>query len=210
MREDGVDRTDVDIVGRGGLYGVLEECLECENDILHALDVLNAMDKAVHTALTLGQFHLPVLVPELLVAHLGIGLRHLLCHTLEKLLGNSVERIVCQTGGTGHGGRAHETDQREVGGHVVLRKHPLTVRQLLILLQYLYVLHEINVRLLGDGHHAATHMERRVFQDIEVTAESHIVGIVGQEVEVDARVAFYLQRVLDVVAVEADAFVADG
>ena len=94
VREDGVDGTDVDIVGRTGLNGVLEERLESEDDILHALDVLDAVNELVHGALALGQLDLPVLSPELVVTHLGISLGELFGLALEEFLGYGVKAIV--------------------------------------------------------------------------------------------------------------------
>lgn len=55
MRQDGIDRTDIDIVGRTRLYRVLEERFQSEDDILHALDILDAVDELIHGALALGQ-----------------------------------------------------------------------------------------------------------------------------------------------------------
>ena len=103
MTENRIDRTDINVVGRTGLYGILEERLQGEDHILHALHILNTLDKTVHATFALRQFHLSVLIPELIVAHLCICLRHLLGHTLEEFLGNGVEAIVCQTGGTRDG-----------------------------------------------------------------------------------------------------------
>ena len=77
MRQDRVDWTDIDIVGRIRLYRVLKERLQSEDDILHAFDILDAVDELIHRALALSQLHLPILVPESVITHLRIRLRHL-------------------------------------------------------------------------------------------------------------------------------------
>ena len=120
VRKNGVHRTDVNVVWRARLNGVLEEGLQDEDDVLHALDVLDAVNELVHGALALGELHLSVLLPELFVAHLSIGFCHLFGHALEEFIRQRVEAIVRQTGGTRHGGASHEAHQAEVGGHVVL------------------------------------------------------------------------------------------
>ena len=76
-RKDGIDRTDIDIVGGTGLDGVFKQCLQSEDDILHTLDILDTVDELVHRTLALGEFHLSELIPEGIIAHLGIGLSHL-------------------------------------------------------------------------------------------------------------------------------------
>ena len=52
-------------------------------------------------------------------------------------------------------------------------------------------------------------MERRVLQDVQVAPETHVLLVVGQEVEVDARVTLDGECILDVVAIETDTLVAD-
>ena len=209
VREDGVDGTDVDIVGRTGLDGVLEERLDSEDDILHALHVLDAVYELIHGALALGQLDLPVLLPELVVTHLGISLGELFGLALEEFLGYGVKAIVRQTGSAGDGRAAQEAGKVEVCGHVVLGEHPLSVGQFGVLLQYLDIVDEVDVALLGNGHLATTHMERRVLQDVQVASETHVLLVVGQEVEMDARVTLNGERILDVVAIETDTFIAD-
>ena len=73
-----------------------------------------------------------------------------------------------------------------------------------IFLQNFYVFHEIDIALLGNGHFATAHMQRGILEDIEVASESHIVLVVGQEMQMDATVALNSQCVLDVIAIEPD------
>ena len=210
MAQDGVDGTNVDVVGRAGLHGVLEEGLQAEDDVLHALDVLDVVNELVHGALALRQLHLAVLVPEVVVAHLGVGLGDLRTHAPEELVGQGREGVVRQTRRTADDETPQEADHLQLGGHVVLREHPLAVGQLLVLLQYLHVLDKVDVALVGYGHLAATYVQRGVLQNVEVATETHVVLVVRQEVQVYARVALHLQRVLYVVAVEVDARLGDG
>ena len=86
----------------------------------------------------------------------------------------------------------------------------MSVGQLFVVLQYLHVFHEVDVSLLGDGHHAATYVERGVLEDVEVATESLVLQVVGQEVQVYARVSFDGERVLDVIAVETNALFGNG
>ena len=189
--QDGVDWADVDIVGGAGLDRVLKEGFQAENDILHAFHVFNAVYEPVHATLAFCQLHLPILIPEVFVTHLGIGLGHLLGQTFEQLFRQFFEAIVREACSSGHRGTAQKTHQREVCGHVVHRQHPLSIWQLLVFLQNLDILHKIDVALLGDGHLTATHMESRVFQNIQVAAKSHIVLIVGQELQMDTGVTHF-------------------
>ena len=49
----------------------------------------------------------------------------------------------------------------------------------------------------------------RVLQDVEIATETEVHLVVGQEMEMDATVAFDFHRVLDVEAVEVDGILAD-
>ena len=203
----GVYRTDVDVVGVVGLDRVLEECLQSEDDILHALRVGYVVDEGAHLALALGQFHLAVLVPELLVAHLGTGLYHLVALVAEEFVGQRLEGIFRQTCGACDEHAAHEREQFQFGGHVVDGLHPLAVRQPLVFLRHLHVLHEVDVALLGNGQLGTTDVECRVVEDEQFAAETHVLLVVGQEVQMDAAVVVDHHRVFDIEAVEIDALV---
>ena len=210
MGEDGVHRTDIDIVRRAGLDGVLEEGPQTEKHILDALDVLDAMDELIHRTLALGELHLSVLGPELIIAHLGISLGDFLGRPSEEFLRDGVEGILVHAGSTCTREATHKAEQLEFCGHIVLGEHPLAIRQLVILLQNTDIIDEIDIRLLGDGHLTTTHMERGVLQDIQVATETHVVLVVRQEMQVETRVAINLDGVLDIITVETDALFGDG
>ena len=53
-------------------------------------------------------------------------------------------------------------------------------------------------------------MERTVFQDIEVTAETEVLLVVGHKLQVIARVTVHGNRVGNIITVEGNSIVADG
>ena len=116
------------------------------------------MHERIHLALALGEVNLPVLVPEIVVAHHRVGLLHLARLALEELLGQLVECIVAQPRGAYHDGLGQEVGQLQLGHHVVLREHPRAVGQLGELLEHAQVLDEVHVAALGYGKLAAFHL----------------------------------------------------
>ena len=94
-REQSVHRGDIQLVGvTHDLDGVLDEGIQTEHDILEALDVLNLLDEVVHRVLALRQFHLAVLVPEVLASHAGVRFPDLRALALEQLLGQFGKGVV--------------------------------------------------------------------------------------------------------------------
>ena len=201
---------DVDIVGRAGLSGVLEECLQCKDDILEAFNVLYVVDELVHAALAFGKLYLAVLVPELLIAHLGIGLGNLFLDTSEQFGGNWCKGIVAEPGGAGDDNALQETEDAQFCDHIVDRLYPLAVFQLLVLLCDLHVLDEVHHALLGNGELGAPDVVSGVVEYVEVATESHVLLVVGQEMQVDAAVAVDHHSVFNIIAVETDAFITQG
>ena len=185
-------------------HKVLDEGLQAEDDILEALDLLNVMNELVHRTLALGQFHLAVLRPEVVAAHHGIHVLHLLLLALEELSRQRVEGIVGQTGITDDNEGLHETHPLEFGEHIIDGQHPLTIGQLAELLHDLHVLHEVDIAVLGDGHLTALHLPTGVSEDIEVATEAEVLLVVGQEMQVEALVVVDIERVLDIKPVEGN------
>ena len=109
MRQESVYGTDVYIVWRACFYRVLEERLQSENNILHALHVLNAVDELVHRTLALGQLHLSVLRPKFVVSHLCVRFRYLLRLTLEQFVRNGREGVVAHACDSAYGKAAYKT-----------------------------------------------------------------------------------------------------
>ena len=76
LRHNGVHRAYVNFAGvffRTRFDEVLYERFQSEEDILEALQLLHVLDELVDAAFALGQLHLTVLIPEVVVLHLGIG-----------------------------------------------------------------------------------------------------------------------------------------
>ena len=160
MRQDGVHRTDIDVVGIARFYGVLKECFQTSDDILEALDIGDVLYEPVHALLTLGEFHLSVLLPELLVAHLGVSFGHLFLGPLEELEWDGVESVVRQAGGAGDNDAGRdEVEQFQFCHHIVLGQHPLAVGRPCVFLGNLHLVDKVDGTLLGNGHLAAADMK---------------------------------------------------
>ena len=164
----------------------------------------DAVQEVVHGFLALGQLCLAVLLPEAVVLHTGIGVNLGLLTTFEEFVGYRVEGIVgqarCPDGHT----LLQEVVDDHLHDHIVNGQHPLTSRQLGKLLHQFQVFHEVDVRLVRQNQFATFHLIGRVFQDIQVATETEVLLVVGQEVDVDAAVTVYLQRIFDIVAIERD------
>ena len=192
-----------------GLNKVLDQSLKSEDDILKALDILQVADKVAHATLGLGQLYLAVLVPELIATHHGVHILHLFLRTLKQLFGQFVEGIIVDTGVTDDGKLLQEVGQLEFGKHIIHAQHPVAIRQLRELLHHLHILHEVYIALLRDGHLAALDLPTAVGQDIQVATETKVLLVVGQEVQMVAQVLVNHERVLDIIAVEANGILAD-
>ena len=213
LRDDGVDGPDVNLAGMlpgARLHEVLDEGLQSEDDVLEALHLLQLADEHIDGALALGQLHLAVFLPEVIVLHLGIGiLEHGLLAT-QQGLGNLVKGKVCAACGPDHNELLKEIGSLQLNKHIIDGEHPLAVVQLGELLQALHVLHPVDVAGLGDGQFAALHLIAGVGQDIDLSAEAEILPVVGCELQVVAAVAAHIDGVLDEEAVELDGILADG
>ena len=208
--EHGIDGTDIHLAGIAGLHKILHEGLHTEDDILEPLDLFQVMHKGIHLALTLGEVHLAVLVPEGIVAHHGIRFLHLLGLALEELAGEFVEGIVAQACGTDDDGFLQETGYLQFGYHIVGGQHPGAVGQLGKLLYDTQVLHKVHITPFGNGQFTAFHLIGGVSKYIEVSAEAEILLVVGQEMEVETAVTVHINRVFDIESVEGDGILADG
>ena len=191
------------------LHKVLDQSLQTEQYPLKALDILHAIDKLIHLTLGLGQLYLAILVPELIATHHGVHILHLFLGTFEQLFGQFVEGIIVDTGVTDDGKLLQEVGQLEFGEHIIHAQHPVAIGQLRELLHHLHVLHEVYIALLRDGHLAALDLPTAVGQDIQVATETKVLLVVGQEVQMVAQVLVHHERVLDIIAVEANGIFAD-
>ena len=202
-RNHGVDGADVDLARVARLDIVLYEGLRAEDDILESLYLLKVMDKRIHFALALCEVHLAVLIPEIVVAHHRIGLLYLTRLALEQLLWQRVEGVVAEPCGAYNDGFCQKVGQLKLGHHVVLRKHPRAVGQLLELLEHAQVLDEVDIAALGYGKLASLHLVRRVGHDVYVAPEAEVLLVVGQEVQVEAFFPIHKHGVFDVETVES-------
>src|SRR5574344_1229020 len=85
-RNHRVDRTDIHLAGRllcSRLNEILNKGTCSEDSILKSANLLQVMDKLIHPALALRQFHLSVLFPEGFILHHGISHLHLFLFALE-------------------------------------------------------------------------------------------------------------------------------
>ena len=113
-------------MGRG-LDKVLDKRLQPEDDILEAFDLLEIVDKLIHRALALSEFHPPVFVPEIVAPHHHVGIAPHLSLALKQLLGQFVEAVVAHTGGTDDKGLAEELGEGHLDKHIVDGQHPLAI-----------------------------------------------------------------------------------
>ena len=166
MAQDGVHRRQVNLIRIAGLDTVLDEGFESEYEIFEALDLLYLFQEGAHRTLVFGQFHLAVLLPEVLVAHLGIYILLFTALALEQLFGQLVEAIVRQARGTDDDDPLQKRGKLQFANHVVARQHPLAVGQLLKVLFHTQVLDEVDVGTLWYGQFAAPDVVAGILQDV--------------------------------------------
>ena len=210
---DGVHRAEVHLAGMvlvARFHKVLNECLHTEEDILKALQLLDAVDEGIHRRLALGQFHRAVLIPERLVAHHGIGIAPLLGLSPEQLLGQGIEGIVTESGGTYHDDLGNKLSNHHFHNHVIHRESPFAIGQACVFLHHLQVFHEVHVTALGYGEITPFHMEGGICDDIQLSTESEILLVVGNELEVVTKVTPHIHRILDIEPIERYGILADG
>ena len=193
-----------------GLDEILAENLQSHEDIAEATHGLHAFQEIAHLRLAGRQRHLSLLCPVGIVLSFGIGVDDGLVEALEELVGNLGELIVRQSRRSDGDALLDEVEEDEFDDHIVDGQHPFARGQLGELLDDFHVLDEVDVGAVGQDDLAALDLIAGVLQDVEVAAESEVLLVVGQEMDVDARVAPYGQGVLDVVAVERDGTVANG
>ena len=128
---------------------------------------------------------------------------------LEQLLRQLVEGVVCVTVVLDDDGLLDELRKGQLGDHIILREYPVAVVEAFELLVDAEVLHPVDRCLLGQCELTAAHMIGGVLEDVDVATESEVHLVVGQEVEMDTRVALDLHRVFDVETVEGDGVLAD-
>ena len=211
--DDGVDGTDVNF--RGSLFGTrLDEVLDANLEEGDGRPVprpfLHAFDESAHAFFAPREVDFPEVLPEGFLSHGGIGVddeRHL---SLEELLVDGLEGVVALAGGAYGDGFLKEVGECQLGNHVVGGECPLAVVEQGVFLLHPEVFDEVDVGALGERHVAALHVVGGVLQDVKLAAKAEVLLVVGQELEVVARVAVDLDGVDDVVAVEGDGLATDG
>ena len=168
------------------LHKVLDERFRTEDEELESLHVLHSLDEVAHRTLTFRKVNSTVLLPESLVAHHGIGLSPFSCLSLEQFLRNLIEGIIAQTGCSHHYRFRKELRERQLHEHVINRQRPLAVRQLSIFLNYLQIVHEIDITFLWYREVAFLHMQRRVGNYEDFATETEVLLVVGQELQMIA------------------------
>ena len=203
-REDGIHGGDIELIRIACLDRVLNQGIQANHDVLEALDILDVLHEVSHRILALCEFYLTVLAPEVLASHASIGLFYFRTFTLEHFLGNLCKRVIAQTGGADDDGFLDELCKLQFGNHIILGKNPFSVFELFEFLLYAHILHEIHGSLFRQSQFTAAYMIGGVFQDVDITSETEIHLVVGQEMQVYTTIAVDLEGVLDVEAVEID------
>ena len=194
---------------RSCIHEVLYEGLQTEDDVFEALDVLDVLDETIHGALTLGELHRTVLVPEVIIAHLRIRLMSFLLLTLEQLLIDLLEIVVLCTGSPDDDHLTEELGHRHLHEHIIRAEHPIAIIKLTILLNDLQVIHEVHIALLGNGKGTFAHMQRTVGYDVQITTEAEVLLVIGHELQMITLVTVNKRGILYIITVEADGVVGN-
>ena len=212
LGDHGVDRANIHLarVLLGTcLDKVLDQCLQSEDDILEALDVLQVAYEITHRALALGKFYLTVLVPELIATHHRVNILNLLLRAFKQLSGQFIEGIIVDTRVTYHRQFLQEAGHLDLGKHIVDTEHPTAIGQLRELLHYLHILYPVYITLLRNGHLATLNLPTAIGKDIKVATETKVLLVIGQEVKVIAQILVDHQGVLDIITIEPYGIFAD-
>ena len=184
LRDEGVDRADVELAGivsRAGLEVVLEEGLQHEDGVFEALELLEVVEESAHAGLALGELHLTVLGPELVAAVVGAGLELHGILLLEALVGQGIEGEAGLSRRAGHHALLYPVGEHQFHDHVVDGEEPLAVRLAFKLLHALHRLHPVHVARAGDVELAALHlvMIGGVGDDVDLSAETEVLLVIG-------------------------------
>ena len=152
-----------------GLHEVLYECLAYPNDLLESLDVLDALHELVHLALALCQGGRTLLVPEFLVAHLGVGLQFGVSLELECAVWNGGEIPLAVFHSTLHLHLLDKRGQFHLDNHLVVGHHLLACGKRLEVLDYIHLLHKVHIRSAGDAYLCPLHAPSGVGQHVQGT-----------------------------------------
>ena len=192
------------------LYEIFDECLNGEHNVVQSFNLAQLVDKRFHRALALSEFHLPVLAPEVVVAHLSIRVLEHGLTSAQQLLGYLIEGIVAATSGTHHNKLGEELGYGEFNKHIVERHLPLPSRKLRELLHALHVLNPVDIAGLGDGHLATAHLIGRVGKYEDLSTKAEVLLVVRSKVELEAAILSHHDGVSDIEAVELYGILSNG
>ena len=204
-----IDGTNIHFTGIACLNIVLCQQFKAQKNIFETTDGTHAIQEIIHSCFAARQFHLTVLSPKVVVHQSSIWVCHRLGLALKELGGDLRKLIIREAGGSDGHTFLKEIEQHQLHDHVVNAEHPFARWQFSKLLRDLQALNKIDICLIRQNQFAALHLIRRVLQHIQVATEAEILLVVGQEMQVDTRVALNEQRVFDIVAVEGDGTIAD-
>ena len=205
-RDDGVDRSDVDLAAslRGRLDEVFGHGLDADHDPLEPARFAHLLDKLLHVGLAMRQGRASVFGPESLVARLGLRLIDGRGMAAEEAVVDGVEGIVVEARGAHDHGSLDQARQLELGHHVVRGQGPVAIGQPLKLLLEADGLDEVDARAVGHLHDASADVERGVVEDVELAAEAEVLVVGRHKLEADATVARHGHGILDIEMVETD------
>ena len=132
-----------------------------------------------------------------------------LLFTLEQFLVDLFKIVILCTGGPDDNHLTEEFGYRHLHEHIIRTEHPLPIIQLPIFLNDLQVIHEVHITLLRDGQCTFTDMQGTVGNDIQITAETEVLLVIGHELQMITLVAVNKRCILNIITVETDRVVSD-
>ena len=210
---DGIDRTDIELAGMllgTCLHKVLNQCLGTEDDILEARYLLDAVHEDIHRALLLGERYLANLGPILVALGQHVGLLDDTTLQTEKAGFYLVKLIVAVFGCTLHFQSLNTLHEVKFHGHIVIRQHPVAVRQLGEFLYDIKIFHKVDTCLLRQIHGTFADGIGRVLDHVEVAGEAKVLRILRDECQVDTLLLIHHEGIHQIVFVERDGPFADG
>ena len=189
---------------------VFDERFGTKDDVFKAFQLLHAPNESIHFALTLCEFHRAILIPKAVVTHHGIGFAPRGRLPFKKLFGQFVKGIVAQSRGAHHQSLRHKVGYFQLHHHVIHTQRPFSIGQLGVFLRDVEVLDKVHIAAFGDGKFGTLQMQSRVGQNIKFATEAEILLVVGQELQMIAKVVVHIHRVFDVITIKRDGVFAYG
>ena len=121
-----------------------------------------------------------------------------------------VKGIVAQSRGAHHQSLRHKVGYFQLHHHVIHTQRPFSIGQLGVFLRDVEVLNKVHIAAFGDGKFGTLQMQSRVGQNIKFATEAKILLVVGQELQMIAKVVVHIHRVFDVITIKRDGVFAYG